>query len=79
MPASTNGLSLNNAGDTISIRSSATATGDIDAYTYEDEGGRDESLTRAVDLLKDEPFVSHSSLPPGKAYSPGTRSDGNPF
>jgi hypothetical protein len=77
--ASSGGLSLNNSGDTISIRTSAMASSDIDAYMYGAEAGRDESLTRSPDLLKDARFVSHSSLATGKAYSPGTRSDGNPF
>ena len=77
--ASSGGLSLNNSGDTITIRSSTTALGSVESHTYGTEGGRDESMTRSPDLLRDARFVAHSSLPPGKLFSPGTRSDGNPF
>jgi hypothetical protein len=77
--SSSGGLSFNNGGDTIEIRSSTTATGVIDSYMYGAEGGRDQSLTRSPDLLKDARFVRHSDLPPNRLFSPGTRANGNPF
>ena len=70
------GLSLNNDGDTVAIRS---PTGTLLAHvTYGAEGGDDQSLTRATDGEPDAPLVKHrtrSSLP----ASPGRRADGAPF
>jgi len=77
--ASEGRLSLNNGGDTISINSSTAASSAIETYEYGTEANRGESLTRSPDLLKDGLFVPHTSLPPNKLYSPGTKADGNPF
>ncbi|HOX45113.1 MAG TPA: C1 family peptidase [Myxococcota bacterium] len=76
LAASGAGLALNNGGDTLTL---ATADGSVlAALTYGTEGGRDQSLVRAVDGDDDAAFVLHGSLSALPA-SPGVRSDGTPF
>jgi len=76
LAASGAGLALNNSGDTLTL---AAADGSVlAALTYGTEGGRDQSLVRAVDGDPEADFVLHGTLSAGPA-SPGTRSDGTPF
>jgi hypothetical protein len=71
--ASTGTLSLNNAGDTVSLRDGAALL--IDLASYGAEGGQDVSLTRWPDGAGS--FVAHSSVS-ADAFSPGTTVDGQP-
>jgi C1A family cysteine protease len=69
-------LSLNNTGDTITI---LAADGSLLAsMTYGTEGGKDQSLVRAIDADPAAEFVQHQTVSAEPA-SPGTRSDGSPF
>ncbi len=70
--ASTGTLSLNNGGDTVTLRD-ATA-GLIDIFTYGAEGGLDVSLTRSPDAIG--VFVKHTVVN-AQHFSPGTTVDGN--
>lgn len=66
-------LRLNNDGDTVTVRA---ATGTVIATaTYGAEGGRDQSLVRAVDGDADSPWVLHTTRSTRPA-SPGTRANG---
>jgi hypothetical protein len=72
------GLSLNNGGDTITVKDSAAAV--VDTVTYgATEGGANQSITRSPDITG--PFVEHSSAAGsgGALFSPGTRVNGAPF
>jgi hypothetical protein len=73
--ASTGTLSLNNAGDTITIRDNASLV--VAIVTYGDEGGDDQSLTRFPDINGD--FVQHTVATPGVLFSPGLRHDESQF
>src|SRR6185369_5690848 len=71
-------LSLNNTGDTISLKDSGSIV--IESITYgASEGGANQSITRSPDVTGD--FVPHSTAPGsgGRLFSPGTRLDGSFF
>lgn len=72
------GLSLNNGGDTITVKDNLGAV--VDAVTYgATEGGANQSITRSPDITG--PFVEHSTAAGagGALFSPGTRVNGAPF
>ncbi len=72
------GLSLNNGGDTITIKDNSSAT--IATLTYSAvEGGAHQSITRSPDITG--AFVTHSSAAGsgGTLFSPGARVNGSPF
>ena len=69
--ASSGSLSLNNAGDSITLQDANTLF--VDLLSYGSEGGKDSSLARAPDATG--PFVLHVSVN-GMAFSPGTTLDG---
>lgn len=71
--ASRGTLSLNNTGDTLTLRDQAS--GFIDAVVYGAEGGMDVSLTRFPDALG--PFVKHHTVSV-RLFSPGQGVDGRP-
>jgi hypothetical protein len=72
-----NGLYLNNTGDTLHFNAK---NGDVlDTMTYGTNGGKDQSLTRAIDGDPTAAFVLHKTLNPSAPASPGTRSDGTAF
>ncbi len=71
--AASSGLALNNNGDTVTLADPHGNT--VDFMTYGLEGGRDRSLTRAVDGDPDAVFIPHG----GRGFSPGLRQDGTPF
>jgi hypothetical protein len=56
--ASTGGLGLNNAGDTVTLRDAAALP--IDAFLYGSEGGRNASLTRSPDATGS--FALHAGV-----------------
>src|SRR6185503_20170099 len=71
-------LSLNNDGDTISLKDNASTV--IEFVTYgAAEGGANQSITRSPDVSGS--FATHSSAPGsgGRLFSPGTRLDGSLF
>ena len=70
--ASSGGLSLNNAGDTVTLRDALLAL--VDSVAYGTEGGHDASLTRSPDAAG--PFVLHTAVD-GTAFSPGLTIDGS--
>ncbi len=75
---STTGLvGLNNAGDSVTLRSAAGLT--IASMSYGAEGGFDTSLTLNPDGFAPGGYVAHSSLPAGLSFSPGLRNDGTTF
>ncbi len=79
--ASTGTLSLNNDGDTVTLRTStATDAVTVDAYTYSaTEASKDGvSINRDPDATATGSFVFHTALSPNGA-SPGTRVDGSAF
>jgi hypothetical protein len=51
------------------------------SYTFGDEGGDDQSITRDPDIHGSEPLVKHSTATGsgGSLFSPGTRIDGGQF
>lgn len=72
------GLSLNNGGDTITVKDNLGAV--VDVVTYgATEGGAHQSITRSPDITG--PFVEHSTAAGsgGALFSPGTRVSGAPF
>jgi hypothetical protein len=72
------GLSLNNGGDTITVKDNLGAV--VDAVTFgASEGGANQSITRSPDITG--PFVEHSTAAGsgGALFSPGTRVSGAPF
>jgi hypothetical protein len=72
------GLSLNNGGDTITIKDSASVV--VASLTYgSTEGNANQSITRSPDVTGG--FTPHSSAPGsgGALFSPGTRVNGIPF
>jgi hypothetical protein len=74
----TSTLSLNNTGDTITLKDDVGAT--IESLTYSSvEGGANQSITRSPDVSGN--FVKHSEAPGsgGLLFSPGTRLDGSFF
>jgi hypothetical protein len=69
-------LSLNNDGDTITIRDRTSA--ELAHATYGSIGAGARSIVRAPELDPAAPFVAHTTVSPLSA-SPGRRSDGLPF
>ena len=69
--ASSGSLSLNNAGDTVTVRDANALL--VDAFTYGAEGGMDVSLTRSPDATG--LFVKHSAVNTAR-FSPGATVDG---
>jgi predicted extracellular nuclease len=76
--ASTGQLGLNNTGDTVTINN---GTSDVASYTFEGEGGDNQSLTRDPDVTGGEPLVKHGTATGsgGALHSPGTKIDGSQF
>ncbi|MCP4655737.1 MAG: hypothetical protein GY856_09995, partial [bacterium] len=76
--ASTGTLSLNNAGDTVTLADDQAAT--VQSVSYGSVGGNDQSLVRDPDYTN-TPFVRHTLATDsgGSRYSPGTRINGRPF
>ena len=72
-------LGLNNSGDTLTLYDLGTTA--VISYTYQSEGGLDQSLTRDPDIWGLDPLVLHSTADGsgGALFSPGTRIDGTPF
>ena len=69
-------LQLNNTGDTVTVR---TGGGELLAtMSFGAEGGRDQSLVRAVDGDPTAAFVLHQTRSTAVA-SPGRRANGQPF
>lgn len=78
--ASTRSLSLNNGGDTVTLRTSATGEAvTVDSYTYTAaQAAKDGvSINRTLDATP-TPFELHDTLSPLKS-SPGRRLDGSDF
>jgi Lamin Tail Domain/IPT/TIG domain len=72
------GLSLNDGGDTITVKDTTTMT--VATLTYTGvEGGAGQALTRSPDITG--AFVTHSTAAGagGRLFSPGTRVDGTTF
>ena len=72
------GLSLNNTGDTITVKNNSGAT--VASLTFGSaEGNANQSITRSPDISG--AFVPHSTAAGsgGSLFSPGTRVDGFPF
>jgi hypothetical protein len=72
----TPGLYLNNDGDAIHVRRADGAL--LAELRWGAEGGRDASLTRAIDGDGESPMVLHTTRSSAPA-SPGTLADGRPF
>ncbi|MEN3335478.1 MAG: large repetitive protein [Blastocatellia bacterium] len=72
------GLSLNDGGDTITVKDTTATTVATLTYTGA-EGGAGQALTRSPDITGS--FVTHSTAAGagGRLFSPGTRVDGSPF
>jgi hypothetical protein len=72
-------LSLNNGGDTITLKDGAGVTVERIAFGS-GEGGANQSITRAPDILG-VAFAPHSALvaSQGSLFSPGALIDGTPF
>jgi hypothetical protein len=77
--ASTGSLNLNDDGDTVNFNSLGGEL--LLSYTYDNEGGNDESLTRDPDVNGPNPLVGHSGADGsgGALFSPGTRLTGRLF
>ena len=72
------GLSLNNGGDTITVKDASANI--VATLTYGSaEGGAHQSITRSPDV--NGAFVTHSTAAgaAGRLFSPGTRTNGRPF
>lgn len=72
-------LSLNNTGDTITLRNSMAVT--LESITYgSTEGNANQSINRNPDVSGIQ-FAPHSSISgsAGRLFSPGTLLDGSPF
>ena len=76
--ASTGGLSLNNAGDTVTLKDDLGVV--IQTVTYNGAGGDDQSLVRDPDY-SNAPMVKHSVATGsgGALFSPGARIDGQAY
>jgi hypothetical protein len=72
------GLSLNNGGDTITVKDNTTAT--VATLPYgSTEGNADQSITRSPDVTGGFVFHSTASGSGGSLFSPGTRVNGRPM
>ena len=69
-------LQLNNAGDNVTVRSAGGAV--LATAAFGSEGGRDQSVVRAVDGDQAAGFVLHQTRATAVA-SPGRRASGQPF
>jgi hypothetical protein len=72
-------LSLNNTGDTITLKNSSAVT--VESITYgSTEGNANQSINRTPDV-SGIAFATHSSIPGsgGRLFSPGTLVNGSPF
>jgi hypothetical protein len=72
-------LGLNNSGDTITLWDH---NGEKKLwYSYGEEGGENQSLTRSPDIIGEPPLVLHSeaALTLGEIFSPGVKQDGSAF
>ncbi|MEM7582322.1 MAG: lamin tail domain-containing protein [Acidobacteriota bacterium] len=76
--ASTGGVSLNNSGDTVTLKDDSGNV--VQTMTYNSSGGDNQSLVRDPDFTN-APFVKHTVATGsgGSAYSPGTRISGQAF
>ncbi|MEO1185493.1 MAG: lamin tail domain-containing protein, partial [Cyanobacteria bacterium J06636_27] len=70
--ASSRSLSLNNDGDTVTLND---GTNDIATYTYNAEGGNNQSITRDPDLTGSFVLHSQATNSNGALFSPGTKLD----
>jgi hypothetical protein len=71
-------LSLNNAGDTVTLYDDQGV--EVVSYTYGSEGNQNESLTRDPDVVGPDPLVLHSTAQGAVGiFSPGTLVDGSFF
>ena len=70
------GLSLDNSGEKIQIRDSQ-GNEVLSFNSNELSGNPNESYTRKPDITGI--FVQHATVPPGKLFSPGTKTDGSAF
>ena len=71
-------LSLNNSGDTITLRDGSGSV--VESISFgSSEGGANQSINRRPEITGS--FVTHTSIPEsaGRLFSPGTRVDGSPF
>ena len=77
--ASSGLLSLNNDGDTVSLKDGGNVA--QASYTYGTEANSDQSVTRSPDITGPEPLVKHTLATGsgGRVFSPGTRVDGAPL
>ena len=77
-PPSTGSLSLNNAGDTVTLADDSAVT--VQSVTYNGAGGDNQSLVRDPDFTN-APMVKHTVAvgSGGSRYSPGTRISGQAF
>ena len=76
--AGSGGLSLNNGGDTITVKDNLAAT--VTSVTFgSSEGGANQSITRSPDITG--AFTTHSTAAGsgGALFSPGARVNGAPF
>ncbi len=73
--ASSGRLEFNNNGDTVTLSNGDAV---IAAYTYANEGGQNQSLTRFPDVTGNEPLLKHTDISQ-RRFSPGTRTDGTDF
>ncbi|MBX3245640.1 MAG: lamin tail domain-containing protein [Myxococcales bacterium] len=74
--SSTGSLSLNNDGDTVTLRLGGTT---IDSMSYGAAGGNDQSLVRSPEGSTAAPFVQHTTVRADVRYSPGTSIRGFAF
>jgi beta-lactamase superfamily II metal-dependent hydrolase len=77
--ANTGTLSLNNTGDTVSLRNASRKT--VTSYTYSGSLASDDgvSMNRSPDATATGSFVLHTSLSSTRSSSPGTRASGTAF
>ena len=75
--ASTGQLSLNNSGDTVTLKDGSATT--VVEHVYGSEANDDQSISRDPDLTGE--FAKHSEIAAaaGALFSPGTKVDGTPF
>jgi hypothetical protein len=76
---SAGGLSLNNSGDTVTLKDASGST--LASVTFGAEGDSDQSIVRATDLAPDASFVRHAQATNsgGTRMSPGLCQNGRPF
>jgi len=74
----TSSLSLNNGGDTITLKDGGNNV--VETVSYGSEGGQNESINRDPEVTGTH-FAKHSAISGagGRKFSPGTHVDGSPF